>query len=46
MMGLGLEWAYRLSQEPGRLWKRYLVNNPAFVVLLLIQLLQVRLFAR
>ena len=29
----GLEWLYRLTQEPGRLWKRYLWNNPRFVVL-------------
>ena len=33
MMALGLEWLYRFSQEPGRLWQRYLVNNPAFVLL-------------
>lgn len=46
MMGLGLEWVYRLSQEPHRLWKRYLVNNPAFVVLLLYQLFWVRFFVR
>ncbi len=31
MQDRGLEWLYRLYQEPGRLWKRYLVNNPAFV---------------
>lgn len=24
----GLEWAYRLAREPGRLWKRYLVHGP------------------
>lgn len=24
---LGLEWLYRVKQEPGRLWKRYLVTN-------------------
>lgn len=29
---LGLEWLFRLVQEPTRLWRRYLVNNPAFVV--------------
>jgi N-acetylglucosaminyldiphosphoundecaprenol N-acetyl-beta-D-mannosaminyltransferase len=29
----GLEWAYRLWREPRRLWRRYLVNNPAFVFL-------------
>lgn len=27
----GLEWAYRLSREPRRLWRRYLRNNPRFV---------------
>jgi N-acetylglucosaminyldiphosphoundecaprenol N-acetyl-beta-D-mannosaminyltransferase len=26
----GLQWLHRLYQEPGRLWKRYLVNNLAF----------------
>lgn len=28
---LGLEWLYRVKQEPGRLWKRYLVTNLAFM---------------
>jgi N-acetylglucosaminyldiphosphoundecaprenol N-acetyl-beta-D-mannosaminyltransferase len=28
---MGLEWAYRLVQEPKRLWKRYAVYNPRFV---------------
>lgn len=28
---LGLTWAFRLLQEPKRLWKRYLVNNALFV---------------
>jgi N-acetylglucosaminyldiphosphoundecaprenol N-acetyl-beta-D-mannosaminyltransferase len=27
----GLEWAYRLSQEPRRLWKRYLIGNTQFL---------------
>lgn len=27
----GLEWLYRLFQEPGRLWKRYLVGNTLFI---------------
>ena len=31
MRGAGLEWFYRLCTEPRRLWRRYLVNNPAFV---------------
>jgi len=33
MQRSGLEWAFRLSTEPRRLWKRYLWNNPAFLVL-------------
>jgi len=28
---VGLEWAYRLSQEPRRLWRRYLVEGPRFI---------------
>jgi N-acetylglucosaminyldiphosphoundecaprenol N-acetyl-beta-D-mannosaminyltransferase len=28
---LGLEWAFRLSQEPRRLWRRYLHYNPRFI---------------
>jgi len=37
---LGLEWAYRLIQEPGRLWKRYLVTNVLFVTWMLQRLLR------
>lgn len=32
---LGLEWAHRLCQEPGRLWKRYLIEDSVFAWLLL-----------
>ena len=28
----GLEWVHRLFSEPRRLWRRYLVGNPRFVV--------------
>jgi len=35
MRDAGLEWFYRLCQEPGRLWKRYLVGNSRFVALCL-----------
>jgi N-acetylglucosaminyldiphosphoundecaprenol N-acetyl-beta-D-mannosaminyltransferase len=35
MQRSGLEWAYRVFREPRRLWKRYLVNNPRFVVRIL-----------
>lgn len=34
MQTLGLEWLYRLLQEPRRLWKRYLVTNTQFLFLL------------
>lgn len=32
---LGLEWLYRLLKEPRRTWRRYLVNNPRFLWLVL-----------
>ena len=32
---LGLEWLYRLIQEPRRTWRRYLVDNPKFLWLVL-----------
>ena len=31
----GLEWFYRLLQEPGRTWRRYLVDNPRFLGLVI-----------
>jgi N-acetylglucosaminyldiphosphoundecaprenol N-acetyl-beta-D-mannosaminyltransferase len=42
MQRTGLEWFYRLCQEPGRLWRRYLTNNPLFVLHLIAQTLHVR----
>lgn len=36
---LGLEWLFRLLQEPRRLWKRYLIHNPRFAVLAVADLL-------
>jgi exopolysaccharide biosynthesis WecB/TagA/CpsF family protein len=27
----GVEWAYRLAQEPRRMWRRYLIGNPLFL---------------
>jgi N-acetylglucosaminyldiphosphoundecaprenol N-acetyl-beta-D-mannosaminyltransferase len=38
----GLEWAFRLITEPRRLWRRYLLNNPLFISLVLLQLLGVK----
>lgn len=35
MQDRGLEWLYRLSQEPSRLWKRYFVTNGYFILLIL-----------
>jgi N-acetylglucosaminyldiphosphoundecaprenol N-acetyl-beta-D-mannosaminyltransferase len=32
---LGLEWLYRVLQEPRRLWRRYLVTNTIFVCLVI-----------
>ena len=36
---IGMQWFYRLLQEPRRLWKRYLINNPRFIVGITRQLL-------
>jgi N-acetylglucosaminyldiphosphoundecaprenol N-acetyl-beta-D-mannosaminyltransferase len=33
----GLEWLWRLGLEPGRLWKRYLLLNPAYLARLAAQ---------
>jgi len=32
MQRSGLEWFYRLTREPRRLWKRYFRNNPLFLL--------------
>jgi N-acetylglucosaminyldiphosphoundecaprenol N-acetyl-beta-D-mannosaminyltransferase len=37
MRRVGLEWLYRLLQEPSRLWRRYLIEGPPFFWLLLKQ---------
>lgn len=39
---LGLEWLFRLIQEPKRLWRRYLLLNPRFIILAVLQLLKRR----
>jgi len=39
MQKTGLEWLFRFFQEPGRLWRRYLIQNPRFVLLVLADLL-------
>ena len=40
----GLEWLFRLLQEPRRLWKRYLVRGSEFVFLVALDLLGLRDF--
>lgn len=31
MREIGLEWMYRLLQEPKRMWRRYIIGNPLFL---------------
>jgi N-acetylglucosaminyldiphosphoundecaprenol N-acetyl-beta-D-mannosaminyltransferase len=35
---MGLEWLFRLQQEPGRLWRRYLTTNTIFCAMVLSEL--------
>lgn len=42
MQQSGLEWLFRLLSEPRRLWKRYLINNPVFIILITLQLLGIK----
>ena len=44
MQARGLEWLYRLTREPKRLWRRYLILNPHYCWLLLQQVLKIRRF--
>ncbi len=46
MRRTGLEWLHRLATEPRRLWRRYLVLNPLFVVRVLAQLTGLRRYPR
>jgi N-acetylglucosaminyldiphosphoundecaprenol N-acetyl-beta-D-mannosaminyltransferase len=38
----GLEWLFRLFQEPRRLWRRYVLNIPRFIALVTLQTLHLR----
>jgi N-acetylglucosaminyldiphosphoundecaprenol N-acetyl-beta-D-mannosaminyltransferase len=42
MQRSGLEWLFRLGCDPGRLWKRYLRNNPLFLLRALCQLTRIK----
>jgi N-acetylglucosaminyldiphosphoundecaprenol N-acetyl-beta-D-mannosaminyltransferase len=46
MQERGLEWSYRIAQEPRRLLPRYLYYNPAFLMAFGRQLLRERLRRR
>jgi N-acetylglucosaminyldiphosphoundecaprenol N-acetyl-beta-D-mannosaminyltransferase len=35
MQRTGLEWLFRLIQEPGKMWRRYLVGNTRFILMTL-----------
>jgi len=43
MQKCGMEWFYRVLQEPRRMWKRYLVTNTVFLSLALREILRARL---
>lgn len=40
MQQYGLEWFYRLIQEPKRMWKRYLIGNTKFILLVIKEFLK------
>jgi N-acetylglucosaminyldiphosphoundecaprenol N-acetyl-beta-D-mannosaminyltransferase len=44
MQKSGLEWFFRIIQEPKRMWKRYLVTNTLFIWYLLLKLLHLKKF--
>lgn len=46
MQRSGLEWLFRLGQEPRRLWKRYLYLNPLYLFLLAGEITGVKTFGR
>ncbi len=42
MKDSGTQWLHRLIQEPRRLWRRYLINNPVFAWHVFLQLANIR----
>jgi N-acetylglucosaminyldiphosphoundecaprenol N-acetyl-beta-D-mannosaminyltransferase len=46
MQDYGLEWLFRLLQEPGRLFKRYAVTNSLFLYLMFKEALKVKLLRK
>jgi N-acetylglucosaminyldiphosphoundecaprenol N-acetyl-beta-D-mannosaminyltransferase len=45
MQDAGLEWLFRLQSEPRRLWRRYLLLNPAYLVCVAMQALRISRFS-
>jgi exopolysaccharide biosynthesis WecB/TagA/CpsF family protein len=45
MQNWGLEWLFRLIQEPKRLWRRYVILNPLYLWNIFLQYLGLRKFA-
>ncbi len=43
LQNIGLEWLYRIYQEPRRMWKRYAKTNPVFCWLLVKEILKSRI---
>jgi len=43
MQKYSLEWLYRLLQDPKRLWKRYLITNTLFLILIFSQFITIRI---
>lgn len=41
---MGLEWLFRLAMEPGRLWQRYVLLNPLYIWLFLLQAFKLKRF--
>jgi len=46
MQRYGLEWLFRLCQEPKRLFKRYAVTNTIFLCLLIVEFVRIRIFRK
>ena len=44
MIKIGFEWLYRLIKEPARLWKRYILGNPNFIALILMEKFKIAVF--
>jgi N-acetylglucosaminyldiphosphoundecaprenol N-acetyl-beta-D-mannosaminyltransferase len=41
----GLEWLFRLGSEPRRLWRRYLIDNPLFALLVIAQAVGIKKYS-